>query len=326
MNILYIFGNGFDKAQGLKTSYPEFYEHLDKQEGSTLLQGLKSNIKKDTKLWADMEKAFGEYTSLIDSPQDFISLYEELSGQLQDYLKSEDSQFTPTVDQKERFKKDFLSFRKYFGELDQNRYNQYVDKFRNESRNIYVMTLNYTSTLEKLLSMDMMKSEQEMAFDGNISLRNIVHVHGKLDDSIIIGVDNEKQIANESFRNDDDIKDWLVKIQSNHAMKLMKHEKCENLIANANLIILHGVSLGETDLRWWKLIGKELKKRNNIAIIQHLFQPNVITPTTMQRMGKIEREHQKHLMSRMGLKPEDRVETLTNRLFFTVNSNIFNNK
>ncbi|MFR0764060.1 MULTISPECIES: AbiH family protein [Alistipes] len=26
MNILYIFGNGFDKAQGMATSYPEFYK------------------------------------------------------------------------------------------------------------------------------------------------------------------------------------------------------------------------------------------------------------------------------------------------------------
>ena len=28
MNILYILGNGFDKAQGLATSYPEFYQYL----------------------------------------------------------------------------------------------------------------------------------------------------------------------------------------------------------------------------------------------------------------------------------------------------------
>ena len=41
MNIVYFLGNGFDKAQGLKTSYPEFYEYLDKKEGSALLQNLK---------------------------------------------------------------------------------------------------------------------------------------------------------------------------------------------------------------------------------------------------------------------------------------------
>lgn len=30
MNILYILGNGFDKAQGMATSYPEFYKYLEK--------------------------------------------------------------------------------------------------------------------------------------------------------------------------------------------------------------------------------------------------------------------------------------------------------
>ena len=29
MNILYILGNGFDKAQGMATSYPEFYKYLE---------------------------------------------------------------------------------------------------------------------------------------------------------------------------------------------------------------------------------------------------------------------------------------------------------
>jgi hypothetical protein len=34
MNVLYILGNGFDKAMGMKTSYPEFYQYLmaDKKE------------------------------------------------------------------------------------------------------------------------------------------------------------------------------------------------------------------------------------------------------------------------------------------------------
>ena len=39
MNILYIFGNGFDKAQGMATSYPEFYKYLQEHvtSGSNLL-------------------------------------------------------------------------------------------------------------------------------------------------------------------------------------------------------------------------------------------------------------------------------------------------
>ena len=48
MNILYIIGNGFDRAQGMATSYPEFYKYLlENKEGSPLLQKMKIEIKED---------------------------------------------------------------------------------------------------------------------------------------------------------------------------------------------------------------------------------------------------------------------------------------
>lgn len=169
----------------------------------------------------------------------------------------------------------------------------------------------------------MQKSNVEKNFNSNQILHNIIHVHGGLDDAIIIGVDNEKQIAKENFRTNENIKDLLVKIQSNHAMKFLKHEHCENFIRDANLIILYGTSLGNTDIRWWNLIGRELKRRNNLAIIQHLYHPNAIKPTRRQLLAQIERNHQNELMQKMGIKQNEFSQELTNRLFFTVNSNIF---
>ena len=60
MNVLYILGNGFDKAVGMKTSYPEFYQYLmkDTDKCSDLMQQLKKDIKADKELWSDMEIAF----------------------------------------------------------------------------------------------------------------------------------------------------------------------------------------------------------------------------------------------------------------------------
>lgn len=322
MNIVYILGNGFDKAQGLKTSYPEFYEYLYKQEGSALLQDLKSNIKKDTKLWADMEEAFGKFTSKVNTGKDFQSLYFELSDCLQEYLKSEDEKFIPSEELKNKFCNDFLSFERYLGELDKVRYNRFISG-RSGGADINVITLNYTNTLEKLLSINTQSSNVEKNFNRGRILHNVIHVHGGLDDTIIVGVDNEKQIANEKFQTDDNVKDLLVKIQSNHAMKFLKHEHCENFIKEANLIILYGTSLGYTDLRWWSLIGNELKRRNNLAIIQHLYYPDTIKPTRRQLLAQIERNHQNELMQKMEIKQNGISQEFTNRLFFTVNSNIF---
>lgn len=323
MNIVYILGNGFDKAQGLKTSYPEFYEYLGERKGnSALLQEMKSDIKENTKLWADMEEAFGKFTSKIGADNDFQNLYFELSDCLQEYLKSEDKKFIPTDDLKNKFLNDFLYYGRYLGDLDRVRYNKFA-RAQVSGVHINVITLNYTNTLEKLLSLKTQDSHVEKILNTNMTLHNVIHVHGSLDDAIIIGVDNEKQIANEAFRANDNVKDLLVKIQSNHAMKLLKHETCENFITDANLIILYGVSVGNTDLRWWNLIGSELKRRSNLAIIQHLYHPNDIKPTRKQLFAQIERIHQKKLTQKMGIKQEEWSERLANRLFFTVNSSIF---
>lgn len=54
-----------------------------------------------------MEEAFGKFTSEIDTEENFQSLYFELSDCLQEYLKSEDEKFIPSVDLKSKFYTDF---------------------------------------------------------------------------------------------------------------------------------------------------------------------------------------------------------------------------
>lgn len=319
MNVLYILGNGFDKAQGMKTSYPEFYEYLEKIECSPLLEQMKKDINADKKLWSDMEEAFGQYTTKVKSVSDLENLYFDLSDQLQNYLKTEDAKFNPSEKLRNKFVLDFISPSSHMGEADKARYKVFFDKIGN-SYDISVMTLNYTDTLEKLLTLSV---NNDKRINQNVYVRQIIHVHGRLGDSIIIGVDNEGQIANEEFRDNEDAKDFLVKVQSNHAMKFTRHTTCESLISKAHIIIMYGVSIGETDARWWKLIGEQFKLRNDIIIIQHLFVPNELSPTRKQLMGRIEREHRDMIMRKMGFKDDEWPENTNNRLFFIINSTAF---
>ena len=321
MNVLYILGNGFDKAQGMKTSYPEFYQYLmeNTDNGSPLLQQLKKDIKADKLLWSDMEEAFGQFTSKIETATDLENLYFELSDNLQKYLEAEENIFNPSEKLKNKFVGDFVHLARYMGETDKIRYNAFVKKV-GVGYDISVMTLNYTNTLEKLLSLG---SATDKRIDNNSYFRQVIHVHGQLRDSIIIGVDNEEQIANKQFRNNEYVKDFLIKIQSNFSMKYNRHHVCENLISNAHLIVLYGVSLGETDAHWWKLIGEQFKKRNNFSIIQYLYRPNDISPTRKQLLGRIERMQQQCMMKKFGIKNEEWPEDTTDRLFFITNSNVF---
>ena len=88
MNILYIFGNGFDKAQGMATSYPEFYKYLQEHvtSGSNLLNRMKAEITEDRKLWSDMEERLGAFTDVSNNADEFYDFYFELNEHLQSYL------------------------------------------------------------------------------------------------------------------------------------------------------------------------------------------------------------------------------------------------
>ena len=94
-------------------------------------------------------------------------------------------------------------------------------------------------------------------------------------------------------------------------------------MANANFIVLMGVSLGETDLYWWELIGKNIINRKNLALIQHIYNPGAILPTQMQKRGRLERRQQEVIMQKMRINEENWTDELRERLFFTVNAPIF---
>lgn len=322
MNVLYILGNGFDKAQKMKTGYPEFYQYLleNTDDDSPLLQQMKEEIKKDIdegkNLWSDMEWAFGNFTEKIEKASELEDLHYEVSHHLQTYLKEQNKSFTPNSNQMNNFINDFLNPGKYIHATDDDRYKKYVGSISG-GMYINVMSLNYTDTLEKLLGLK--PTETKRIYNGSTQLMNICHVHGRLDGTIIFGVDNVEQIKNTAFRTEDVIKYFMVKEDSNLAMKNTRHTICENFIKDANLIILFGVSIGETDIRWWKLIGNEMKKRKNVSIVDFVFCPNEVPSDRLYRMAIVENKCKKNLLRKMGVTEDG----ISDRLFFVINSSIF---
>lgn len=329
MNVLYIIGNGFDKAQGMNTSYPDFYKYLKTlpDNDNPLLGKLINSISDRYELWSDMEKGLGLFTKEIENSEDFDKLYFYLSDKLQEYLKTEEDRFTPSETLKNKFQKDIFSIRGNLADSDKLRYDAFLDSIRINGNltDVSIMTLNYTNTLEKLFSIGDRKFPL-VYFNSNNILRKIIHLHGILDDTIILGVDNEEQIGNKDFKNNLEIKDYLIKRQSYESIKTINHIGCENLIKTAKVIVLYGVSLGDTDKSWWRIIGDNLIKRNNLALIQYLYAPNTISPTRKQKIAQLERRQQNNIMRKMDIDPSLFNESIKERLFFVVNSKAYVDK
>lgn len=307
----------------MRTSYPEFYQYLLQKKYSPLLEQMKKEIKEDKELWSDMEEALGNYTDKIHSVGEMDSLHKELSECLQEYLQQVDSQFAPSAEMKSKGLSDFLHPDKYLEEIDRDAFNSFFTPINNKTENddYEVISLNYTNTFEKLIG-------NSIAFDKNMSvkLNNVYHVHGRLGDTIIIGVDNADQIKNVSFRYSDEISSFLVKKDANTAMKNNLHTLCKQLIEKANLVVLFGVSFGKTDIHWWKTIGDELKKRKDIGVISFLYLPNELPVTRRFRLAAVEERERQRIYSKMDLNYYSTIKDINDRFFIAINSSMFNYK
>ena len=314
MKVLYIFGNGFDKAHGLKTSYPEFYEHLLSSSNNPYLCQIKQEISQNIDLWSDMEEAFGRFTYKLRGENSLKNTYFNLNESLQEYLNSEQKRFLPTERLKTKFIKDLEFPESYLNYADRV---NYLNRIPNQSqKTINIITLNYTNTIEKLLGCETSASKC-MYLSSNTHIDDIIHVHGKLEDSIVLGVYNKDQITNNEFKDSQNAADCLIKKDSIISMESSAYNKFNELVKGADVIVFYGVSFGATDTYLWKLVGEKYKKKKLIMII-HLYANLENNQTRKHLYGSIRRMCQEKLNELTNNSFSD-----ADRIFFVINSNIF---
>lgn len=164
---------------------------------------------------------------------------------------------------------------KYMNQLSKKEKADMMDVYSSfpETRNFRFVNFNYTDTLEQVVNQ----------IDGNTSiatssvsgrrydnfLRNIIYVHRKLNNGMFLGVNDETQMNSEIFS--DIEKSFLIKPSANEAFRDNTNEEVEDVINESNIIIIYGMSLGETDEKCWKLICKWLEKKteNRLIIYVH---------------------------------------------------------
>ena len=319
MNILYIIGNGFDKAQGMATSYPEFYEYLKRKKCSPRLEQMKKEFN-NKELWSDMEIALGIYTENFSVSDEYLNLHYELIKELCLYLTYEEDKYNPSDNEKTTFKTNILRPQEYLLPYDKESFNKITQGFSKINFQASFISLNYTNTLLKLLSV---KKEMKSYMDINTdNCSNILYLHGYLkNNGIIVGVSDAKQIKNESLKTDPDIEDILIKERSNVAIGNTSTAQCENMIRKADMIVIYGSSLGDTDNYLWKIIENRFKSRGDLCIIQHIHNEdyNNILP---QQRKIFDRKFQNILLKKLGFEEFGNKESIRSRLFITYNQNL----
>ncbi len=163
---LYILGNGFDVAHGLKTSYRNFRCYLQKLHPSLLLKlGEFYDVDEDAELWKTFESTIGQMDVEMIEKQFSEPNYASddfRDGDYEDNAILVDNEIDFIDELKDTFAKWIASIRS--GILSDKRFEfELPAKF---------ITFNYTHTLELLY---------------RINPENILHIHGQVGQKIIFG-------------------------------------------------------------------------------------------------------------------------------------------
>lgn len=327
MVITYFIGNGFDLAFGAKTRYSDFYKSCDDTTKSKLMKEIMDSFKKGDPLWSDFEEALCKnYIQNIDdsNSDEFIDDLRKFKNDFSKYLKREEQSVLSNESLVKR-NIDIANETIYcFNEFllvgnKQKIYNRYGDNCFDTLSNYFII-FNYTNIASIFIGTNSTRlsdiGSKREDFD-------YVQIHGDNDPSnMVLGYSEEEYIDYNM-----NLKDALVKTalcKSNYYNGRLDDDifKANNMIERSKIIVIFGMSIGDSDSYWWKTIIKKIIKDQVIIIYYLYLWKEIQTEEAILERKKIE-EKIRNLCLNMDLSKEE-YEIVKNNFLFENSSKIFN--
>lgn len=274
MNITFLLGNGFDIGLGLNTGYESFYEEYAKlsKSDNDNIRSFKSMLSKrnldDQKKiidWADFEKAFGEHSqefSILDKDL-YIERFEDFVTNFNKYLENEEKRVDySNIDLiAKTMNKAVATYYHIRSEDEETLQSIYNSADNNRSYNF--ISFNYTKTVDECAQI----LKHHLRSDSSKDVGKVLHIHGYIEENMIMGVNDPSQIINPVFANDQDIVREIVKPQQNSDIRSNYEKKVTEAINSSSIICIYGMSIGDTDKKWWAHIANWLAKSEKHALV-----------------------------------------------------------
>lgn len=323
MRILYIIGNGFDLNLGLKTSYKDFYDYyISISSDKSSVNDLKKNISSNYKNWADLELALGQYTGEIKTINEFDEVFEDIGEQLAEYLKKEESKFDLSSINREKFFANLVKPETFLSVTENNKILEFKRRFSLNSWTVDIVTFNYTSIIDKIIGDSKnIKIGNHISNTGSVILKGIEHIHGYVDNRMILGVNDISQLRNKEFHNNIDVLEAIVKEKCNAAYGHNIDNQFKTKITQANLICIFGASLGDTDNIWWEKIGERIKS-SQIPILIFTKGEEVISPRIAYKNNRTKRKMKDYFLRKTNLTKEE-IEKHSDNIFIALDTPMF---
>ncbi|MBE7025509.1 MAG: hypothetical protein E7408_05585 [Ruminococcaceae bacterium] len=327
MNITFLVGNGFDLNLNLNTRYSDFYKYYIKNDPKDLLS---KSIKDDYEMWSDLEVGLGEFLKNIDENQinEFLDSKSTLERILAEYLTLENQRirFKDEKALAEEFRKKVLNFFSDFNALDKDHYHRVIGATR-EQINYNFITFNYTSVLDTIVAAVQKNKPFSNHSAGGRGYNDAVisthHIHGKLTEDLILGLDNTEQILNDRLKSNPELTNYIIKSAVNTALGEKKIEKAKDIINKSKFICLFGLSIGDTDGMWWSYIIEWLKRDKDNRLVLFV-NKNTNVQLSGQEKIRFRNLTRKMMLERSRCEISETQKLVQDKIIVVPNSKIFN--
>ena len=324
---MYLIGNGFDLNLNLKTSYKDFYNFIlekNNEKDLEIVAKFKNEINNEPTNWSDLEFELGKFTAKIDSIEDADNLHDYLIDQLSSYLKLIEDNWD--IDDNE--KKKLINYLLYPIEnrllpVENTEIDLFKDKWLNTSIwYLNIITFNYTKSIEKILdekisNIHLGNSYKKIPF----ALNGIEHIHGYIDNRMILGVNDVSQLKNKTLHSNSETTDRYIKSNCNSTYGLGHENKCLTMVRSANLILIYGMSFGDTDLKWWEAVGDRLIQ--GALVVLYVFDKDANFNGNQGVKIKAFKNNVKNVFLSKTNLPEDKLNDARTRIYVALNTDMF---
>lgn len=330
MNITFLIGNGFDLNLGLKTSYQDFYKYYLKQKNNDIdIRYFKKDIFDNLDNWSDAELELGKYTkNFYGNVQQFENCYNDFLSELSKYLEEEQNKVKINSSEKSiSIQMDKIVDNFYTTNFLTNKsfetINKVISSRFNEGWRFNFINFNYTNTLEQIIKTSNKTSNLIHRGSNGSNYSNFIiepiYIHGKLNDGMVLGVDNPNQISSDAFKNDDMFKNYFIKSNAISEYGTMTTSLSKQTIESSKIICVFGMSFGDTDRTWWNTIKNWLNKEKDNQLILYIYEPD-INPSSISNFNRVKYNIYEQLFQSNILKDQD---TVKNRVHFSFNKDLF---
>lgn len=332
LNLTVFIGNDFDLSAGMKTGTAEFMDFFaNKHESDEGPVGRLAKIilEDGPQNWADFEKKLGEYAQVIEKTEkDPASAALDCKGAVDealiDFIDKADSEVTDEF-VKANAKSVIGSLACWFGAL-QPREQGAIERHYSSPYSLIVdfVTFNYTSLLPRLYA-EYGNEGQTIPDDAKFvyafKMRQLVQIHSSLSRDPVCGVNDTSQIASNDLASNSDIANTYVKSEIQKLLGSNDGPNAMSLLTRADVLIIFGLSLGESDAQWWTAVVEQLKRNASLFVI--IASIDVPTsrriPTAYLRLSK----KIKGRLLRFGGVSDKEADTLSERIFIIPSEKIF---